>query len=361
MGIFKAAHEYDSLESFMADRYDLKFNKGKNGIDKIDLGNWLAELNIEFKKTATRDQMFELLFKQGITPMNCYERFPEYFVVIKNDYVERFNITDSEYTRLKRTKFLKEVSKVESSYAKNGMTGFCAKQFFEMTEELLRAAITPENKEKSERAKAARIKGLTCVRCGEVQSHYSRISKEKLCRDCQYAVQCEEFLNNDKYLILDTETTGLGWNDEIIELAILDTKGNVLYESMFNPNQSIPVEATNIHGITNEMVKDCPKISDEWEKIATIIKDKTLLIYNANFDTGMLYRTLEQHGIVLEDDFRFNSFCIMNFYQNYRQERRWTKLSVACWEMNIEVEQNHRATDDCKMVLELIKAIANKN
>lgn len=55
MGIFKAAHEYDSLESFMADRYDLKFNKGKNGIDKIDLGNWLAELNIEFKKTATRD------------------------------------------------------------------------------------------------------------------------------------------------------------------------------------------------------------------------------------------------------------------------------------------------------------------
>lgn len=359
MGIFKAAHEYDSLESFMADRYDLKFNKGKNGIDKIDLGNWLAELNIEFKKSATRDQMFELLFEQGITPMDCYERFHQYFAVIKNDYVERFKLTDSEYNRLKRTKFFKEVSRIESS-SRNGMIGYDAKQFFEMTEEQLRAAIPPEDKERSEKAKMARIKGLTCVRCGEVQTNYSQINKEKHCHKCEYAIKCEEFLDSDQYIILDTETTGLGWNDEIIELGILDMKGNVLYESMFKPNQDIPREATSIHRITDDMVKDCPNFASEWEKIWDIIRDKTLLIYNSSFDTGMLYRTLEQHGILLEDDFSFNSFCIMKFYQNYQQDRRWTSLSNACWEMGVKIEQNHRATDDCRMVLELIKAIANK-
>ena len=164
-------------------------------------------------------------------------------------------------------------------------------------------------------------------------------------------------------MILDTETTGLDWNDEIIELGILDTKGNVLYDSMFKPNQEIPIQATSIHGITNEMVKNCPRFSDEWEKIWTIIKDKTLLIYNAHFDESMLYSTLEQQGIITEDNdemFNFNTICIMHLYQDYRQERRWTKLSVACWEMDVEIEQNHRATDDCRMVLELIKAIANK-
>lgn len=360
MGVFKAAHEYDSLESFMNDRYDLYFNKSHVGISKADLTEWLVELNVSYKKSATRDELFKLLFEQGITVVDCYERFPRFYAVTKNDYVQRFNITDSEYNRLKRTNFLKEVSRIESS-SRYGMVGYDAKQFFEMTEEELRSAIPPGDKERSEKARLARIKGLTCVRCGEVQNHYSRISKEKLCRDCQYAVQCEEFLNSDKYLILDTETTGLDWNDEIIELAILDTKGNVLYESMFKPNQEIPREATSIHGITDDMVKDCPNFASEWEKIWTIIKDKTLLIYNDNFDTSMLYRTLEQHEIVLEDDFRFNSFCIMKFYQNYQQDRRWTSLSNACWEMDVKIKQDHRALDDCQMVLELIKAIANKH
>lgn len=359
MGIFKAAHEYDSLESFMADRYDLKFNKGKIGISKIDLEEWLTELNVSFKKSATRDKLFKLLFEQGVTVLDCYERFPKLYAVTKNDYVERFNITDSEYNRLKRTKFLKEVSRIESS-SRNGMIGYDAKQFFEMTEEQLRAAIPAEDKERSEKARLARIKGLTCVRCGEVQRNYSQINKEKHCHKCQYAIKCEEFLNSDHYIILDTETTGLGWNDEIIELGILDMKGNVLYESMFKPNQEIPREATSIHGIKDDMVKDCPNFASEWEKIWGIIKDKTLLIYNADFDTGMLYRTLEQHGIVLEDDFRFNSFCIMKFYQNYQQDRRWTSLSNACWEMDVKIKQDHRAVGDCRMVLELIKAIVNK-
>lgn len=358
MGSWKAAHEYDSFESFMADRYDLYFNKSHVGISKADLMDWLVELDVKFKKSSTRDELFKYLFEQGITVIDCYERFPYFYPVTKNDYVQRFNITDSEYNRLKRTDFLKEITRIESSSI-NGMIGYEAKQFFEVTEEELRAAIPDLDEEKAERLKKARIKGLTCVRCGEVQRHHSQINKEKHCHKCEYAIKCEDFLNNDRYLILDTETTGLHWNDEIIELSILDTKGNVLYDSMFNPNQPIPTEATEIHRITDEMVKDCPKISDEWEKIATIIKDKTLLIYNADFDTGMIYRTLEQHGILLDDDFYFKSFCIMNFYQYYQQDRRWSKLSSACWEMGIDVQQDHRALSDCKMVLELIKSIAD--
>lgn len=359
MGVLKPAHEYDSLESFMNDRYDLYFNKNHVGISKADLTEWLDELNVSYKKSSLRGDLFKLLFAQGITVVDCYERFPECFCVLKNDYVQRFNLSDREYNYLKRTNFLEQVSRIENSYS-SYVAGYDAKQFFELTEEELKSVIPQEDKERSEKAKMARIKGLTCVRCGEVQNHYSQINKEKHCHKCQYAIKCEEFLNGDKYVILDTETTGLHWDDEIIELGILDMSGNVLYESLFNPNQEIPKESTAIHGITDDMVKDCSKISDEWEKIWTIIKDKTLLIYNDAFDTRMLYRTLEQHGILLEDDFHFDSFCIMNFYQNYRQERRWTKLSVACREMGVEIEQNHRATDDCKMVLELIKAIANK-
>ncbi len=369
MGIWKAAHEYDSLESFMADRYDLKFRQGKDGISKIDLDEWLTELNISFNKSATRDKLFKLLFENGITPIDCYERFPHWFAVIKSDYVERFNLTDSEYNRLKRTNFLKEITRIETSSSINGMIGYDAKQFFELTEEELRAAIPPGDKERSEKARLARIKGLTCVRCGEVQRNYSQINKEKVCSICEekereatrmklYSELCKEFLNSDSHVILDTETTGLSRWDEVIELAILDMKGNTLYESLFNPLESIPEESTNIHGITNEMVKEAPSFIEEWETIWNILKDKTVLIYNSRFDVNMIYQTLEKSEILCDDSFK--SFCMMEFFKDYIQSRRWVKLSDACDSMVIEVKQDHRALCDCKMVLELIKAIAVK-
>ena len=368
MGIFKPAYVYDSLKSYMADRYDVYSNKYHRGISKSDLMDWLVELEVKFKKSASRDELFRNLFDNGITVIDCYERFPEFYAVTKNDYVQRFNITDSEYNRLKRTNFLKVVSKIQNS--SNGITGFDAKQFFEMTEEELRSAIPPENKEKSERAKAARIKGLTCVRCGEVQSHYSQINKEKVCSRCEekereatrmklYAELCKEFLSSEDYVILDTETTGLNRWDEVIELAILDMKGNTLYESLFNPLESIPNEATQIHGITNELVQNSPSFLEEWETIWGILKDKTVLIYNSRFDVNMIYQTLEKSDLLFCDD-SFKSFCVMEFFKDYIDSRRWVKLSDACETMGVDVKQDHRAAGDCQMVLELIKAIAVK-
>ncbi len=369
MGIFKPAYVYDSLKSYMADRYDVYSNKYHRGISKSDLMDWLVELEVRFKKSASRDELFRDLFDNGITVIDCYERFPHFYAVTKNDYVQRFNITDSEYNRLKRTNFLKVVSKIQNS--SNGITGFDAKQFFEMTEEELRLAIPDLNEEKAERLKKARIKGLTCVRCGEVQSHYSQINKDKVCSICEekervatrmklYSKLCKEFLNSSDHVILDTETTGLNRWDEVIELAILDMQGNVLYESLFNPLESIPEGATWIHGITNEMVQNSPSFLEEWETIWSILKDKTVLIYNSRFDVNMIYQTLERSDLLFCED-TFKSFCMMEFFKDYIDSRRWVKLSDACETMGVEVEQNHRAADDCRMVLELIKAIANKH
>lgn len=52
---------------------------------------------------------------------------------------------------------------------------------------------------------------------------------------------------------LDTETTGLEKTDEIIEIAIVDSQGRVIFESFFRPTIHIPQAAINIHHISNEM------------------------------------------------------------------------------------------------------------
>ena len=360
-----AAHECSSLEEFVNKRCKEDRHLTVNMMQKV-----LKDLGIKYKSSARWFDLITLVLENEVNGLVFYKHFPSHFCVIKSDYVERFNLTDREYNILKKNGVLKEVTQIPSSRSSSQyLSGFCVDQFFTVTEEELKSQVPAKDLEKAEKLKQARTKALTCVRCNEVQRSYKYIDKEKVCNYCRekeaeikrinyYANRCKDFLNSDCYVILDTETTGLYGDAEIIELALLDTKGNVLYESLFKPNQPIPIEATSIHKIKNEMVESCPKFSEEWDKIFDIIKDKTLLIYNEDFDVRLINQTLKQQGII-SDWIEFDTICIMRFYQEYCQSKYWTKLSYACMDMGIEIEQYHRALGDCKMVLELIKAIAN--
>lgn len=89
-------------------------------------------------------------------------------------------------------------------------------------------------------------------------------------------------------LYLDTETTGLSPNagDAIVEIAIVDDDGTKLLDTLVNPRRLIPSAATNIHGISSQMVIGKPFIEDVISKVRTIIKGQHLVIYNSAFDTA---------------------------------------------------------------------------
>ena len=57
-------------------------------------------------------------------------------------------------------------------------------------------------------------------------------------------------LNRTDVLILDTETTGLGLEAEIIEIAVIDTAGAVLVDTVSLPQDDVPKAASGIHGLT---------------------------------------------------------------------------------------------------------------
>ena len=61
-----------------------------------------------------------------------------------------------------------------------------------------------------------------------------------------------------KPLFLDTETTGLGPADQVVEIAVLDAEGAVVFHSLVKPTVPIPAEATAIHGIRDEDVAGAP-------------------------------------------------------------------------------------------------------
>lgn len=65
-------------------------------------------------------------------------------------------------------------------------------------------------------------------------------------------------------LIVDTETTGLGDDAEIVEIAVVDSQGSIVFDSLVKPRRPIPREASDIHGITNAAVEDAPGFAQLW-------------------------------------------------------------------------------------------------
>lgn len=98
-------------------------------------------------------------------------------------------------------------------------------------------------------------------------------------------------------LFLDTETTGLGTNDEIVEISIINHQKLVLFNSLIKPMKSIPEEAIAIHGITNEMVKIAPTWAEVHEEVRRIVQSAPLVIFNAEFDMQMMAQTAALYGL----------------------------------------------------------------
>lgn len=94
-------------------------------------------------------------------------------------------------------------------------------------------------------------------------------------------------------VFFDLETTGIDTKtDKIVEISLTKIKVNGIKEKLYfliNPEIDIPEEASNIHHITNESVKDSPKFGDVKDEIFGFIKGCDLGGYNSNrFDVPIL-------------------------------------------------------------------------
>ena len=102
-------------------------------------------------------------------------------------------------------------------------------------------------------------------------------------------------------LILDTETTGLNFNnDRIIEIGIVELIDNVLTQNYFheyiNPEINISLSAQKVHGISNEFLIGKPTFNQIVKKFLDFIKDDTIIIHNAEFDTNFINKELQNCG-----------------------------------------------------------------
>ena len=113
-----------------------------------------------------------------------------------------------------------------------------------------------------------------------------------------------------RYIVLDTETTGLDPDDghKIIEIGCIEILNrnitNNTFHKYINPNREIDVEASKIHGLTNSFLKDKPVFEEIYPELRKYISNSPIIIHNAPFDIGFLKK--EHSTITVSDDFLDN-------------------------------------------------------
>ena len=105
-----------------------------------------------------------------------------------------------------------------------------------------------------------------------------------------------------RQIVLDTETTGLETADghRIIEIGCVELinrrrTGND-YHQYLQPDRTIDAGAVDVHGITNEFLRDKPRFGDIVDDFLNYIRGAQLVIHNAAFDVGFINHELSLLG-----------------------------------------------------------------
>ena len=159
----------------------------------------------------------------------------------------------------------------------------------------------------------------------------------------------------------DLETTGLNISkDKIIEIAILKVnpdQSEERYIKRVNPGIPISQESQEIHGISNEDVKACPKFKDLAAEIKTFIGDADLAGYNSNkFDIPFLLEEFLNLGIELPmEDRKF--IDVQTIFHKMEQRTLGAAYKFYCQK---EIENAHSAEADINATYDVLKAQLDK-
>ena len=160
---------------------------------------------------------------------------------------------------------------------------------------------------------------------------------------------------------IDSETTGINAStDKIVEIAIvkiLPDGSKLIKRKLVNPEMSIPKAASEIHGISDEMVKDAPTFKQMANEIKQFIELSDLAGYNSNrFDIPMLNEEFLRAGISVDIENR----KLLDVQKVYHMMEQRTLSAAYKFYCNKNLEDAHSAEADAAATWEVLEAQLEK-
>lgn len=173
-------------------------------------------------------------------------------------------------------------------------------------------------------------------------------------------------INTDDWCIVDSETTGLGKLSQIVSIGVLTPTMPEGWQAYVKPTIPIDEEATKVHGISYEHVKDAPYFEQVFLDLWKVVKDRSLIFYNADFDLKLFRQSLRARGIQIafptSDSRKCRIFtnggsihCAMKQYSRYVGQ--WND-QYGDYKYQPLPDSKHSALEDCQATLQVIKKMA---
>lgn len=207
------------------------------------------------------------------------------------------------------------------------------------TESELQAFFQPEKERRREQARAYRKARLE----RELEERERELEEAKWCAVEPYKKKIEELsmvinaLDNDPStaIAMNFEATGYEYGDELLQLSIINFKGDILFNSYFKPKKHKEWTKTEKeNGITPEMVANAPQTSDMANQIVAIFNKANLVLHNnQNYFDYLFY----DNNII--------------FQQKYREKINVNKILSKC--DNFELPKD--SLEKCQAILKIYK------
>lgn len=164
------------------------------------------------------------------------------------------------------------------------------------------------------------------------------------------------------YVVFDLETTGISSSyDEVVEISAIKVDHHKIvseFTTLVNPKRTIPYNASQVNGITDDMVKDAPVMEIALAGFFEYVGNYVLVGHNIHtFDMKFIYRDCERYfGKIPKNDYidtlKLARFCL--------PELKHYKLTDLATYYGISTRGAHRALNDCRMNQAVYECLGNE-
>ena len=166
--------------------------------------------------------------------------------------------------------------------------------------------------------------------------------------------------------LLDVETTGRDASvDRVVEVGIAIARGGEVVERknwLVNPGRPIPQEASDVHKITDDAVKNAPLFEAVAREIVSALAGCVPAAYNAAFDRAFLGSELARAGLsteglppALKKDIEWVDPLV--WARELQQGEKSRALADVAARLGVALENAHRAMDDAEAALRVLLAL----
>jgi DNA polymerase-3 subunit epsilon len=211
---------------------------------------------------------------------------------------------------------------------------------------------------------------LDACGCFPTGRHYAGIAHllRSVARGLVEALSPEEAWQAMPIALIDVETTGRDASvDRVVELGIVIARGGAAVDRknwLVNPGRPIPAEASAVHKITDDVVKDAPTFDAVARDIAAALAGCIPAAYNAPFDRAFVHAEVARAAFSLSSEdvppaMRRDVEWIdpLIWAREIQRDEKSRALGDVAARLGIALANAHRASDDAEAALRVLFAL----